>query len=74
MIKMKREENEVNLAMELEYVARNPYSYLAIVLLAIAVVVVMQPSWIDHKGRDFILVLFACTAVLPEKIIKGSCK
>ena len=69
MIKLSEKvvENEINIGKEIKMLIANPYSYVAVVLFLISIVIILQPTWMDDKGRDFLLVLFACTALLPDK-------
>lgn len=44
---------------------QRPYVYIFLVLMAIAIAVIAQRSW-PAKGQEFLLVLFACTALSVE--------
>lgn len=45
---------------------RRPATYIALVLLAIAVAVMALRAW-PARGQEFLLVLFACVALMLEK-------
>ena len=58
---------EINVAAELHAMAQSPYSYHAMLLLTIVILIIVQPTWVDDTGRVFLMVLFTCTASLPER-------
>jgi hypothetical protein len=58
---------EINVAREIELMAHSPYSYHALLLLIIAILIIIQPQWVDDTGRVFMMVLFTCVASLPER-------
>ena len=60
---------EVNVGRELYLTAVNPRSYPVLLLMSIAILIIAQPDWIDDAGRGFLIVLFVCTAALPENSI-----
>ena len=58
---------------DLEYVTEcitsavgNPLFYSVLVLLSIAVFLILDLDWIDSRLMNFVVVTFACVAVLPE--------
>ena len=57
---------EINAERELQAMAKSPYSYHALLLLTIAILIIIQPQWVDDTGRVFMMVLFTCAASLPE--------
>lgn len=45
---------------------KKPGLHIFLVLMAIAVAVMAQPSW-PARGQEFLLVLFACAALSVER-------
>jgi len=45
---------------------RRPSVYIFLVLMAIAISIIAQPTW-PARGQEFLLVLFACTALALDR-------